>query len=193
MKHALAEERGTEMDAIKSTHERAIRPAFDSVDPANIKELAIKPSDPRVDPCLLTALTFGGTTLDNGVKILVDSDFESIRANRLGEARRYNEAVKRKNASLLRIDPKQILILRAFRHRKEPDGICAKQDFGCNFERVPGTAHPKRLSFAPGSVKRKYLDWPRWPAAGLTKARSGLLSETANNRKEIPDDGIDNQ
>ena len=161
MKHAFTEERGTEMDPIKRARKRAIGPALDGMDSADIKKLAIEPFDPRIDPCLLTALGYGSTAFDYGVKILVDSDFEPIRANRLGEALRYDQAVKRKNASLLRIDPEQISILGAFRHWKQPDGICAKQDFGCYFEWLPGTAHSSKLSFAPGSVKRKCLDGAR--------------------------------
>src|SRR5262249_37263137 len=86
-----------------------------------------------------------------------------------------------------------ILILRAFRHRKEPDGISAKQDFGCNFKRLSGTAHASRLNFAARSVKRSCESGRgRWHV-GLTIAWSGLLSEKVSNRKEIPDDGVDDQ
>ena len=118
MKHAFAEEGGAEMNAVKPARKRGIRPALDCVDPANVEELAVEPFDPFVNPCLLSALAGSGATVDNGVKILVNSDLELAGANRLGEAFRHDEAVERKNAALLWVDPEQVWVLGAFGHWK---------------------------------------------------------------------------
>ncbi len=118
MKHAFAEEGGAEMNAVKPARKRAIRPALDRVDPANVEELAVEPFDPFVNPGLLSALAGSGATVDYGVKILVNPDLELVGANRLCKALRYDEGVERKNAALLWVDPEQVWVLGAFRHWK---------------------------------------------------------------------------
>ena len=155
MKHALAEEGRAEMDAIEPARKSPAAPAFDGMDSPNVKQLPVKPPDSRIDPGFLAAAGCCGATFDDGIKIVVDPDFEPVRPHSLGEAARYNEAIKRKYAALLGIDPEQASVLGAFGHREEADGVSAEQDFGGYFEGFPWAAHSKTLGTAPGFVKPK--------------------------------------
>jgi len=57
-------------------------------------------------------------------------DLETIGANRLGEAFRDDQAIEREDAARLRVDPEQIFIRGALRHREKADGIGAQQNVG---------------------------------------------------------------
>src|SRR3984893_2767353 len=118
VKHAFAEKRRAEVDAVEPANKRAIRPALHGVDPAGIEELAIEQSNPAIDPCLFASSMGDGASVDHGIEIAIDSDLETIGADCLGEAVRYDQAIERENAAHFRIDPEKILVEGALRHRK---------------------------------------------------------------------------
>src|SRR3984893_600397 len=128
VKHAFAEKRRAEVDAVEPANKRAIRPALHGVAPAGIEELAIEQPNPAIDPCLFASSMGGGASVDHGIEIAIDSDFETIGADCLGETLRYDQAIERENAAHFRIDPEKILVEGALRHRKQADGIGAEQN-----------------------------------------------------------------
>jgi hypothetical protein len=93
-------------------------------------------------------------SVDHGIEIAIDSDLETIGADCLGEALRYDQAIERDNAAHFRIDPEKILVEGALRHRKQADGIGAEQNIAGYFELVARMAHPSRLVVARRAVKR---------------------------------------
>lgn len=153
VKHAFAEKCRAEVDAIEPAGELAASPAFHRMNAANVEELAIEFSNPPIDPCLLAVFIGGGAGIDDRIEIAIDFDLETIGANRLGEAFRDDQAIEREDAARLRVDPEQIFIRGALRHREKADGIGAQQNVGGDLELVARTAHPARLSATPASVK----------------------------------------
>ena len=77
---------------------------------------------------------------------------ERVAARRLGETARDDQAVERKNASRLRLDPEQRLGLTALRHREQPDRIGPQQDVGRDFESRPRTRHGGMVGRGAGGV-----------------------------------------
>jgi hypothetical protein len=125
------------------------------VDPAGIEELAIEQSNPAIDPCLFASSVADGACVDHGIEIAIDSYLEPIGADCLGETLRYDQAIERENATYLGIDPENILVESALRHRKQADGIGAEQNIAGYLELVAGMAHRARLSVATDAVKRE--------------------------------------
>ena len=88
------------------------------------EQFAIEPHDLVVDPGLLA---LGAGAHDRFERAVGDHP-ESIRPHRLGEAARDDEPVEREDPALLRLDPKQVLGVAAFGHRKDADRIGPEQD-----------------------------------------------------------------
>ena len=88
------------------------------------EQFAVEPHDLVVDPGLLT---LGAGAYDRFERAVGDHP-EAIRPHRLGEAARDDEPVEREDATLLRLDPEQVLGVATFGHRKDADGIGPEQD-----------------------------------------------------------------
>ena len=129
MKHALAEERAPEADAVEAADQRTVLVDLDGVAIAALVELAIEIADARIDPGAGTARHRRGATADHGIEIAVDDDGKLVRADGAGEARRHVEAVERNDAAIFRFDPIQRRVFGAFRHREDAAGIGLEQHF----------------------------------------------------------------
>src|SRR5262245_21148842 len=123
MEHAFAEERAAERDAVKTADEIFTLVDLDAVAVAPLVELAIKQADTGIDPCARAAGAGLGATLEHAVEVAVDGDGETVGAHRAGEPLRHMKAIERNDAALLRLDPVERRIVRAFRHRKDAAGI----------------------------------------------------------------------
>ncbi|XHR98732.1 hypothetical protein ACFB49_03250 [Sphingomonas sp. DBB INV C78] len=67
---------------------------------------------------------------------LVGGDGEAFRPHRLGQRVRQAEAVERKDAAPLRLDPEDLPGVATVGHRKHANGVSAKQQIGVE------TRHP---------------------------------------------------
>src|SRR5947209_18269795 len=123
VEHALAEERRAEAHAVQAADEPAFEPGFHCVDVSAVEQRAIQPPDRPVDPGLAALRARCRATLDHRIEIAVDPDLVTIAANHLGETLRDDEAIERENAARLGVDPEEVILLSALRHRKQADGI----------------------------------------------------------------------
>ena len=153
IEHALAEKCSAEMDAIKSARKNAAGPALDRMNLARFEELAVEGFDPPVDPGFLAPFGGGGAALDDGIKVRIDAHLETLGAHGLGQTLRDDEAIKRENAALLRVDPEEIAVFCALGHREKADGIGAQQNVGCDLELLVWAAHSSNVRIEPNPVK----------------------------------------
>ena len=130
VEHALAEERALEPNAIQPAHEPAVAPSLDRVAMAPAKQFAIEPPDAAVDPGIAAAGRRRGAGVDHRLEIVVDPDFEPVRAHGPRQPPRHMKTIEREHAAPLRLDPVETWIVGAFRHRKDAAGISLQQHLG---------------------------------------------------------------
>ena len=128
VEHALAEERATERDAVKTADEGFAVVDFEAVAMTPVVQLAIEHADARVDPRARAAGAGLGAALKHRVEVAVDGDGEAVRAHGAGEAGRQVKAIERDNAALLGLEPIERRILGALRHGEDAAGIGLEQD-----------------------------------------------------------------
>ena len=125
MKHAFAEESATQGDAVKTADKTSRATAFNRMNEAHIEKFSIEAPDFFIDPGIFAILRRRRAMCDDRIEILIDRDLETIAANSFGERMRDGKIVERKNRPLFRVDPEQLLVLGALRHRKEANRIGA--------------------------------------------------------------------
>jgi len=125
--HALAEEGGTQPNAVQATHEPAFVPCLDRMRMASAVQIGIGALDCRVDPGVGPVIGATGAFGDDLGKGLVRGDDESIGADRLGERPRQAETVERQDTAFLRFDPIDVVGRAAVRHREHADRISTEQ------------------------------------------------------------------
>ncbi len=128
VKHALAEKGASQRQAVKPAGQFAVAPGLDGVDEAHFEQFAEQGGDGVVDPGLFAPRPALGAACEHGVETGVDPDVEFLRSDRLGQAFRDHQALKRKNPALARVEPVQIFGLRVLGHRKQAGGIGAHQN-----------------------------------------------------------------
>src|SRR5262249_1293716 len=133
-KHAFAEERSAKPDAVQPAHQTSVLPGLDGMAVAEGEELAIEPSDARIDPGLGAAVGEGGAAAHHRGEIGVDADLEQILRYRPREPSWQVEAIERNDAARFRLDPVEAGILGGFSHRKDADGIGLEQNLRRDFE-----------------------------------------------------------
>ena len=130
MKHALAEERAAEADAVQAADQIVILPDLDAVAMPELVQPDIEIADALVDPGVVAAGLRRGTAGDHRLEGGVDGDGEGVGAHRARQARGDAKAVERDHAAHFRLDPEQGRIVGAFGHREDAAGIGAQQHFG---------------------------------------------------------------
>ena len=124
MEHAFAEEGAAQAHPVKAADQGVPLVGLNRMRTAGGEQFAVEPHDLVVDPGLLA---LGAGAHDRFERAVCDHA-ESIRPHGLGEAARNDEPIERENSALLRLDPKQLLGVAAFRHRKDADRIGPEQD-----------------------------------------------------------------
>ncbi len=158
MEHALAEESGAERHAVEAADKLPLPPAFDGMDVALREQLAVKRADARIDPGLVASFVSRGAAIDHAGEIMIDADFKPLRADAFGKARRYDQIIEREDAACLGVDPKEIGIFRALRHRKKSDGIGSQENIRGDFELRTGTRHDAKMCAVAVRVKSARRD-----------------------------------
>ncbi len=130
MKHAFAEEGAAQAHPIKAADQGVAVIGLNRMRMTGGEQVAIEPHDLVVDPGLLPL----GAGAHDRFERAVGHHPISIRPHRLGEAARNDEPIEREDPALLRLDPKQVLGVAAFGHRKDADRIGPEQDLGRQLE-----------------------------------------------------------
>jgi len=119
-----------------------------------IEQGAIELADLPVDPGAFARGRRRGAGRDHRVEVMVDPHLEAILTHRLGQRARDDEAVQRKYGALARLDPKNPLVLGAFGHREDADGIGAQQDLRRDLERGAVPGHGREFTASPRFCER---------------------------------------
>src|SRR5579863_1382363 len=122
----------------------------------------IEVADPLIDPGIVTARLWRGTTSDHGLEGLVDGDGKGVGANGASEARGDMECIERDHAAHFRLDPEQAWIVGALGHRKNAAGVGPQQHFRRDFGiscvvRRHGTKVISLPRSAPQNITRQTL------------------------------------
>src|SRR3954453_11976462 len=121
--HALAEEGGAELHAVKAADQRIANPALDAMRRAALEERGVKADDLVVDPGLRTLAGRFGTAAHYRLEGAVAAYGEAAAAHRAAQPARDVEAVERQDAATYRIDPEELALGGRSRHREDAGGI----------------------------------------------------------------------
>ncbi len=149
MKHALAEKRRAEADAVEAADEFAREPDLDRMRLAARVQRGVEPHDLGVDPGFL-ALRAGFHHLR---KCVVGGHFEAVGAHDFGQALGDDQAVERKDAAPFRLDPMQFGVVAVLGHGEQADGIGAQQQVRGDLERRLAARHGERVARRGAGVK----------------------------------------
>jgi len=128
--HALAEERGAEVDAVEAAYELAVAPRLDGMRVAAGMQRGVEAQDLGVDPALLASRRGRGAGLHHVDERHIGRDLEAIAAHGARQPLRHMERVQRKDAAPFGRDPEQLGVLAPFRHGEDALRIGAEQKIG---------------------------------------------------------------
>jgi hypothetical protein len=126
-KHAFAEKRAADGNAIDAAHQIIAAPRFDAMRKTGFMQLRIKVDDFIVDPCVFARVGAAG---HDGTKRMVESDAIRRLPDRAPQPLRHMQAVDGQNAAQGRVVPFDSAGAPAARHREHADGISVQQQFG---------------------------------------------------------------
>ena len=107
-------------DPIEAAHEAVALVNLDSVAVPGFEKLAVKLADAAADPGFLAVKSGRGAAGDDRIEIVVDPDFEHVRADGPGQALGKVEAVERDDACVPAVPPRKASGLQ----RLPPSGRC---------------------------------------------------------------------
>jgi len=152
VKHALAEKRAAERNAVEAAHEFSVAPGFDGVAMAAAEKFAVEPPDALVDPGLAPAGRGGGASVDDRVEVAVGVNLEAIGTNGARKPAGDVKTLDRHDPAPLRVDPIEARVLRALGHREDAAGIGLQQHFRRDFSEMLARAGHAAESTCSGST-----------------------------------------
>lgn len=142
-KHALAEERGLQGNAVESADQLAVLPAFHTVRVADLVKAQIELFDGAVDPGLGAAWPGGGAGQDDVVERGVEPHLERFGPHRPGQPPRHVEALQGNHAPALGVDQEDAGVLAGVRHGEDAAGVTVQEVAGVERGHAPRLA-PRR-------------------------------------------------
>src|SRR5262245_48013563 len=127
MKHAFAEKRAAERDAIETADKLLTFIDLDGVAVPTLEQCTIDATDAHIDPCAGASRLGFSAAIDHAIKIAIDVDRPRCRAYSSRQPQWDVETVERNDAAHIRLDPIERRIIRAFGHREDPAGIGLQQ------------------------------------------------------------------
>src|ERR1700722_3378060 len=162
MKHALAEERPAEADAVEAADQRLAVINLDAMAVAALVELAIEIANTDVDPGSAAARHRFGAAVDDCVEIAIGDHREPVGTHGAGKTVRNVKTIERYNAAPFGLDPVKCRIVSAFRHRENATGIGLEQHFGRDVDEcVFAARHENRLTASCRPVQE--AEWVHIP------------------------------
>ena len=125
-KHAFAEKRAADGNAIDPAHQFAAAPRFHAMRKTRFMQLRIKVDDFIVDPCIFAHIGAAG---HDSAKRMVEGDAVRRLPDRAPQPLRHVQPVDGQNAAQGRIVPFDGARAPAARHREHADGIGMQQQF----------------------------------------------------------------
>src|SRR6185437_7044568 len=117
--HALAEEGGTELDAVEPAGEDAVGPALDAMGRAAPEERGVERDDLVIDPGLRTLGRRLGAAAHHRLEAAVAAHREAAAAHGAAQSAGNVEAVERQDAAPHRVDPENLALGGRFGHRED--------------------------------------------------------------------------
>src|SRR5262249_46879954 len=144
--HALAEEGAADGDAVEPADQPAVLPALDGVGEPHLEELAVQQEDLAVDPGVAAPRPGRGAAIDDALEVGMAADLERLLPHRLLQPPGHVEGLEREDAAQLRIDPVDLRVITALRHREDPDGVGTQQHLRRQGDHASGTSRTPTMT-----------------------------------------------